>query len=302
MTVSTGTHLNQDSEERAAQDLVRQRIFRIKRLAGMPHVVWRLMEALSDENVGIRELARIIESDQALTAKVLSLANSAYYGFSQQITTVERAAVLIGFQELQMMALGAGLSDVFDVSKAPPGFDGESLWLHCFAVSWLARELALVSDYPVPAEAMMAGLLHDLGKLALATHLADEFAKVLELEAQGLSYAQAEAKAKLYHTQVGYWLAKHWELPEIYLEAIRHHHSPSPNLPYYQTTYLVYLADRVAKSLGFGLVHKSLGKAAEAYTSAINLPERKLRSVIKKAQVEVPPNLEKMKGWLRQGG
>jgi HD-like signal output (HDOD) protein len=290
----------QDLGQEPVRDQVRERIFRIKRLAGMPHVVWRLMEALSDEDVGISELARIIESDQALTSKVLSLANSAYYGFSQQITTVERAAVLIGFQELQMLALGAGLSDVFDVSKVPPGFDGEGLWLHCFAVSWLARELALVSDYPAPGEAMIAGLLHDLGKLVLATHLSEEFAKLLQLEAQGVPYPEAEARLKLYHTNVGYWLAKRWELPALYQEAIRYHHAPSPQLPYYQTTYLVYLANRVAKSLGYGLVQSSKDQAAVAYSNAINLPEHKLRSVIKKAQGEIPPNLEKMRGWLKQ--
>ncbi len=283
-------------------DQVRQRIFRIKRLAGMPHVVWRLMEALSDEDIGIAELSRIIETDQALTSKVLSLANSAYYGFSQQITTVERASVLIGFQELQMMALGAGLSDVFDVSKVPAGFDGEGLWLHCFAVSWLARELALVSDYPTPGEAMIAGLLHDVGKLVLATHMGDEFKKIMYLQAQGMAYRQAEAQLKLYHTNVGYWLAKRWELPELYQEAIRYHHAPSPQLPYYHTTYLVYVANRVAKSLGYGLVHSAKDGAAVAYSNVIDLPEQKLRSVIKKAQGEIPPNLEKMKGWLRQGG
>jgi putative nucleotidyltransferase with HDIG domain len=292
----------QDLSTEPVMDQVRQRIFRIKRLAGMPHVVWRLMDALSDEDVGIRELSHIIESDQALTSKVLSLANSAYYGFSQQITTVERAAVLIGFQELQMLALGAGLSDVFDVSKVPPGFDGEGLWLHCFAVSWLARELALVSDYPAPGEAMIAGLLHDLGKLVLATHVKDEFSKIIELESQGVPYSEAEKRLKLSHTQVGYWLAKRWDLPELYLEAIRYHHAPSPQLPYYHTTYLVYLANRVAKNLGYGLVQSSQDHASVAYTNAIDLPERKLRSVIKKAQGEIPPNLERMKGWLRQGG
>jgi HD-like signal output (HDOD) protein len=291
-----------DLAQETVLDQVRQRIFRIKRLAGMPDVVWRVMDALSDEDVGIRELSHIIESDQALTSKVLSLANSAYYGFSQQITTVERAAVLIGFQELQMLALGAGLSDVFDVSKVPAGFDGEGLWLHCFAVSWLARELALVSDYPAPGEAMIAGLLHDLGKLVLATHVGDEFSKILALESQGVPYPEAEARLKIYHTHVGYWLAKRWELPELFLEAIRYHHAPSPQLPYFHTTYLVYLANRVAKSLGYGLVQSSQDHVTVAYSDAIDLPEQKLRSVIKKAQGEIPPNLEKMRGWLRQGG
>ena len=286
----------------SCQERVRQRIFRIKRLAGMPHVVLQLMDALSDENVGIGELARIIESDQALASKVLSLANSAYYGFRQQITTVERAAVLIGFQELQMLALGAGLSDVFDVRKVPSGFDGEGLWLHCFAVSWLARELALVTDYAVPGEAMIAGLLHDLGKLVLATHLSDEFSKILDLVNQGVPYHQAEAQVKIFHTNVGYWLAKRWDLPEMYQEAIRYHHAPSPSLPYYQITYLVYLANRVAKSLGFGLVQQSQDQAAVAYSKAINLAEHKLRRVIKKAQNEIPPNLDKMRSWLRQEG
>ncbi len=281
---------------------MRQRIFQIKRLAGMPHVVWKLMDALSDQDVGVRQLAHIIESDQALTSKVLSLANSAYYGFSQQIATVERAAVLIGFQELQMLALGAGLSDVFDISKVPAGFDGEGLWLHCFSVSWLARELALTTEYHTPGEAMIAGLLHDMGKLVMATHAREEFSKLLELEAQGYPYYEAEAKLKLFHTNVGYWLAKRWELPELILEAIRYHHNPSPNLPYNHTTYLVYVADRLAKSLNFGLVQESQEQSTEAFSGVVDLPEHKLRYVIKNAKDDIPPNLERMRSWLKQGG
>jgi HD-like signal output (HDOD) protein len=297
--------INQQSDSRSQAspgEVVRQRIFQIKRLAGMPHVVWKLMDALSNQEVGVRELARIIESDQALTSKVLSLANSAYYGFSQQITTVERAAVLIGFQELQMLALGAGLSDVFDISRVPAGFDGEGLWLHCVAVSWLARELALATEYPSPGEAMIAGLLHDMGKLVLATHVGDEFSKLLELEAQGCPYFEAEAKRKVFHTHVGYWLAKRWELPELILEAVRYHHDPRTTLPYYHTTYLVSLADRLVKRLNFGLVQESRQGDAKPDRNLISLPEKRLRHVIKCAKEDVPPTLEHMKSWLNQGG
>jgi HD-like signal output (HDOD) protein len=286
------------ADPKAHLEYVQRRIFGIKRLAAMPQVVWRLTQALADERITINILSQIIQSDQALTSKVLSLVNSAYYGFATKIATVERAAMLLGFQELQLLALGAGLSDVFDLKKAPAEFDVEGLWLHCLAVSWLSNKLAETCRYPTPGEVMISGLLHDLGKLVLVTHLGDLFQDMLELEREGVPYHEAESLLFLHHVIIGFWLGKRWDLPEIHLEAIRYHHAPSPNLPHHVTTYIVHLADRVAKQMGFGLAQASRDVSTIPYSKAIALSEHDLRQVMKLALKELPPFLDKMRGML----
>lgn len=277
------------------EDKLREKIFRIRRLAAMPHVAWRLVEALTDEKTTVKALAEIIETDQALTSKVLSLANSAYYGFSEPVTTIQRAAVLIGFQELQILALSTGLSENFDIRQAPPALDGEALWLHCLAVSWLGRTLAEVAGYPSPAEVMVAGLLHDLGKLVLITHLQKELPPLLERLEQGIPYYQAEEESGLPHTTIGMWLGRRWDLPPVHLEAIEHHHLPQGDLPFFDCTYLVFLADRLAKQMGFGLVHPARPVAAGGHLERVNLTPAVLKQVVQRARLEMPSNLEKMR-------
>lgn len=277
---------------------LRIRVFQIERLAAMPQVVWRLMDALGDERTDALRLERIIESDPAIVSKILSLANSAYYGLPQKITTVRRAVVIIGFQELQVLALGAGLAEVFDLRKVPLGFDGEALWLHCLAVSWAARELAEAARYPIPGEIMVAGLLHDLGKLILVTHLADEFSQVLRLAGQDTPYFQAEEQLGLNHTIIGYWLAARWGLPEIHSSAIRDHHHPQDTGPYCISTCLVALADQLVKELGLGLVQEAPPLDFSTALQAANLSPDRFQAVAESVKEKVPSMLETWKQTL----
>ncbi len=275
---------------------IRRRIFQIERLAAMPQVVWRLVEALGDERTDAHSLASLVESDPGLTSKLLGLANSAYYGLPHKITTIDRAIVIIGFQELQVLALGAGLAEIFDINQSPPGMDGEGLWLHSLAVSWLAKELAQAANYKTPTEVIVAGLLHDLGKLMLATHLSEEFAGIARIIKQGVPYYRAEERQGLQHAVLGYWLAKRWSLPDIHLSAIRDHHTLSVQDPYIETTCLVALADEMVKSLGYGLVHKSRMMNQAMALQVTRLTRENLAEVSMGARRKVPAMLDT---WLQ---
>jgi len=268
----------------------------------MPQVVWQLIDALSDDRTDALKLERIIEGDMALASKVLSLANSAYYGMPQKITTISRAVVVIGYQELEFLALGAGLAQLFDLSQVPLGFDGEGLWLHSLAVSWASRELAEASGYPIPGEVMVAGLLHDLGKLVLATHLADELTRILDLVRKGSPYYKAEAETGLKHSIIGYWLAKRWSLPEIHSATIRYHHAPQTTDPYLRSTCLVSLGDILVKSLGLGLVHEAPPLKEDQLLRAAGLKTRHLDETRQSAQKKLPAMFETWRQMLAKGG
>ncbi|MEW5724169.1 MAG: HDOD domain-containing protein, partial [Thermodesulfobacteriota bacterium] len=233
-------------------------------------------------------IEKLIEGDPALASKVLSLANSAYYGLPQRVTTISRAVVIMGFQELQILAVGAGLAEVFELDRSPAGLDGEALWVHCLSVSWLARELAAVSGYPLPAEIMVAGLLHDLGKLVLATHMLDELARLLDLCREGRPYFQAEEQLGLRHTIIGFWLARRWGLPGLHEAVIRDHHLPLDTGPYYLATCLVHLADRLVKDLGFGLVHEARPADLSPVLRATGLSREQIEAAGRNAEEYIP--------------
>jgi len=257
----------------------RRQVLQIERLEAMPHVVWQLLEALGSERTNAAKLESIIENDLALVSKLLSLANSAYYGFQQRITTIRHAVVLIGYKELQFLALGSGLAGIFDLGKAPRGFNAEALWVHCMAVAWAASFLAEATRQVIPGEAMISGLLHDVGKLVLAVSLKEELIHLLELEERGMPYYLAEEELGLEHTRIGYWLAKRWSLPEVHTAVIQGHHRPQAKSPHVKAVCIVALADRLVKALRLGMVQDSRPWNISKALKVLNLTEKTFREI-----------------------
>lgn len=279
-------------EEQSRASELRRRVFEVERLAATPQVVFELVRVLGDEEASAAKLERVVESDQALSSKVLSLANSAYYGFANKVTTIQRAVVALGFQELRLLALGIGLADVFDPKRFPAGLDGQEMWTHCLAVSWMAKGLAEAASQPAPGEIMLAGLLHDLGKLVLAVYMTEEFDSILRLTGEGAPYFRAEKELGLEHATIGHWLAKKWDLPDLQAAAIRDHHSLRRSDPYFTSTCLVCLADDLTKRLGFGLVHEAEPVDLSAALEETRLTPGRIKVVVKEAKNQIPPLLE----------
>ncbi|MEW6263119.1 MAG: HDOD domain-containing protein [Thermodesulfobacteriota bacterium] len=274
-------------EQTLAPD-IKNHLSRIGRLAAMPQVVWQLMDALADDTTRAASLEKIIESDMALASKVLSLANSAFYGLHRQVTSINRAVVIIGFKELGFLSLGSGLADFFDLKKVPAGFDGQGLWLHCLAVSWTARELAERAFHLNAGEVMVAGLLHDLGKLVLAAHLPDQLARIMEQTRQGVPYHEAETRVGLPHTLLGHCLAENWGLPAVHATVIRNHHAPPADGPHQAAVNLVALADGLVKMMEFGLVQEARAIDKNQALAGSNLSEIGYNAVNKSARDRLP--------------
>ena len=207
--------------------------------------------------------------------------------------------MVIGFQELQFLALGSGLADVFDLKKAPAGFDASGLWLHSMAVAWTARELAEAIFHLDAGGIMLAGLLHDLGKLVLATHLKDDLVEVLRIERRGLPYFQAEIKAGVPHPLVGYLLARAWGLPDLQTAVIRYHHRRDQDSPYVAAINIVALADDLVKSMDVGLAQDAPPLDRDAALKEARLSQVQFNSVIKAAEEQIPSRSDT---WLQMVG
>ncbi len=197
-------------------------------LPTLPTVVSKMIELVDNPKTSAASLARLISTDQALTARILKLANSAYYGFPREISTVNMAIVVLGFNTVKDMGLSLSVLDVFKGGPDSFWFDVAKYWEHSIGCGVAARMLARKYWPRLAAEAFVAGLLHDIGKIILNQYAPKEFAEVMSAVAQGpLELDEAELKIiGTGHAQVGAWLAEKWKLPRIIVEGIKYHHCP----------------------------------------------------------------------------
>ncbi len=206
----------------------------MEELPTLPQVLVGVSRVASDPTSSAADLAEVILKDQALTMKVLRVANSARYGVTaQRITTVSRAVVLLGFQSVRAIAVGLGAYQLLSALRRGGGVL-RSFWLHAVATAVVCQELAELLRYEVPEEAFVAGLLHDVGKLVLAEHDPKAAARVYDAPARGPELLREETRAfGVNHVEVGAELARRWELPDVLVRAIEHHHrhfsSPPPD-------------------------------------------------------------------------
>ncbi len=199
---------------------------RVQTLPMLPAAVHELMVAFRDEDVGFDDLARKIDIDPAITARILRVANSSFYGMSGSIATVGDAIRLIGLRTVETIVMQESLAQPFH-GPGCPTFDFSKYWEHSLATAIAAQELARESGHAMN-EAFTAGLIHDLGSLALASHFPQEYSAVVhDARDRDLPRIDAErASLGIDHCQVGAWIAAHWHFTEPVIDAIAWHHNP----------------------------------------------------------------------------
>jgi putative nucleotidyltransferase with HDIG domain len=196
-------------------------------LPAMPDVVVKVMELTNDQNVAVSEVSALIERDPALTAKLLKVSNSSYYGMRQVVGTLKLALVILGVREVRNIVLGISVLETLRDSKTERLLVREGLWKHSTEVASFAKKLGVHMELSLQGEDFIAGLLHDIGKLALWKQMNDEYVDVykaakergmdlhtLEYEQFGFDHADAAAA-----------IAQAWSLPESLSDALRCHHA-----------------------------------------------------------------------------
>lgn len=183
---------------------------------------------VDDPDTSARALAQAISSDQVLTARVLKLANSSYYGFQQRVGTVSVALVVLGFQAIKDLVLAASVVHHFGKTVNDPSFDAKAFWSHAVAVGAASRHLSRLLRVGAPGEAFTAGILHDIGQVVLREYHPESFDEAIRMHrAEGIPLHEAEiAVLGAGHPQVGGWLCRRWNLPERICAAVEGHHGP----------------------------------------------------------------------------
>jgi signal transduction histidine kinase/HD-like signal output (HDOD) protein len=206
-------------------------IEQLKNLPTLPPVAVRILEVASDENSGRREISRLVETDQSLTAKILRIANSAYLGISREVSTVDKATALLGLDFIRSMALSILVVNTFEGDENE-GFKMTEFWHHSFACAIAAELLAERLKYPRPEEAFVAGLLHDLGKLVLFRWDPDLYARVVSTakDTHSSLLQQEESQLGVGHTKVAKIVMENWKFPESLVSTAWLHHQPVTEL------------------------------------------------------------------------
>jgi len=220
----------------------------VNKLPSLPTVVMELLASLDQEDINIEALAAKITQDQALTAKTLRLANSSFYGMAHQITTIAEAIAILGFRTVRGLVTTAALIDTFS-NQAPGHLRFTPFWRHSIAAAVCARQLAV--HLKLNAEqAYTAGLLHDIGRLVLATEFPREFEEVMTYRAlhDCTPLAAELAVLGIDHATVGQVLTQHWRFPLVMQQAVASHHAPA--VPEGQPlTLAIQVADALAHAL-----------------------------------------------------
>lgn len=223
------------------------KVEKLDNLPTLPRVVSKLSTMVESPTVSTAQVSEMIQADQVLAAKVLRLINSAFFGFPGKIATVTHALVLLGFNAVKGLVLTAS---VFDIMAN----DMLQLWKHSLGVSVASGVIARRIGLKDAEEVIVAGLLHDIGKVVLNVEGPEYFEQVCSKTAESHElFINVEKEVLGFdHTLAGQWLCDKWNLPANLSDPITLHHSPTRAKNAVEATAAVHMADILIRSLEFG--------------------------------------------------
>lgn len=244
-----GIYMNQFHSQK-----LRQTTEKIIGLPTLPTIVTQLITLVGDPSSSARQVSQLISTDQALTAKILKVANSAFYGFPRKISTVQLAIVVLGFETVKNLSLSAAVLKRFSTGTELALFDRQRFWDHTIGCGVAGKMLARKLGYQIEGEAFVAGVLHDIGKLILIEYFPKKFSNALDL-AQKETLTISDAEEQIFgvtHAELGAWLAEKWNLPNSLVETIAYHHRPCEQENPEDLVLLIHLANALIRHFKIG--------------------------------------------------
>ncbi|OCC14317.1 HDIG domain protein [Dissulfuribacter thermophilus] len=220
-------------------------------LPSLPVAVTKFLEVSLNESCDLKELANLAGTDPALSAQILRVANSPYFSKGRSVSSLQQASVVLGLKLLQNIALTIGIYDTFSDLSNLPNFSLGAFWYHSLSTATSARRLAERVGFGEPEEAFIAGLLHDIGQLALIKNYPERYQQLFELASSGKSVTGKEKEIwGKNHAQIGAELLKKWRIQPVICDAIwTHHQLPSEIAQSSLLAKIIYLADILSRSM-----------------------------------------------------
>ena len=318
MKTATGRSRNETGFEPLDEGLVRSMVARVQDILPLPNIVNAILKNVNDPYASLGKVAETILKDQALTAKVLKVINSAYYGIKTPVATVSQAVSLLGLEKIKNLAMAISLAEgLYRFSGLP--FGRGALWHHSQACGVATSLVAEAAGYPNPEETLIAGLLHDIAK-ALWTELFPErfLAAIKAVQVEGRDPLEVEtAYLTVPHTQVGAWMLEKWQLPGIFQKAVARHHDPlaadgDPDVVL--LSYALCLGNIMAKLLNLGEggnyrlgalppdLFKALGLSRSQVAERLRALPRAFFDFVEELKLEGAKNarLDTLAAWLQE--
>lgn len=234
---------------------IARKLLDLENLPTLPAVMMKLLEAVEDEASSANDLTAILERDLAISARVLRLANSAFYGLRYQVESIQRAVVVVGFDAVRMLGLAMSVFDTLN-RRRQFAFDPEAFWLHSLGAAKAAQLLAhTIPGVSTPESCFTAGLLHDIGKYCLALVLQTEYKAVVDTAAAA-NRDLHECESEILHTthmDAAIWIIRKWHLPASLEEPIGYQQRLTDYRgPYRAEAALIGLASDLSRAAAFG--------------------------------------------------
>jgi len=220
---------------------MKQILDRLPTIPSIPIVISEALNIIDNPKSNINQLSEVISKDISLTGQILKLVNSAYYGFPSQITTINKAMALLGFNKVKSIILSVAVKPMM------MSYCGKSVWEHSIKCAVASQTIARSLGVAKTDEAFVMGLLHDIGKMLFVIYNSDKLNEVNRLVGLGADRLTAERMMFGFtHTEIGQELVARWKLPLIIQNCVRYHHKPQDSSNKTMVG-VVYVADRVTQ-------------------------------------------------------
>ena len=242
-----------------ANDIPDKIMEKVSSFPSMPQTGFKLRALLAEKDVSLDEIEGILRNDPGLSANVLRLANSAFFGVPRKVSSLKHAVMLLGVKRFAQIAVSASISKTMD--KAVEGYDlvPGALWLHSRAVSNIAETLAKFKKFEETNDVFTPALLHDMGKLVLGEFLQEESQKIKSLLGGGVPLDIAENMVLgTDHAEIGAQILKKWSFPPELVNAVRWHHDPDSAGKTNTLIDIVHVADILCLMIGIGVGREGL--------------------------------------------
>ncbi len=225
-------------------------------LPAMPQVAAKVLELASDPGTSAAQLQQVISDDQAMTGRILKIANSAMYSCSRRIRTLSEAIVMLGFNSIRSLVVTSAARNLYNTRKSRTGLKERLLWEHSIGCAIACRLLTAERAPALAEEAFLAGLMHDIGKLVLNLRVPERFDEVVQVVYnEGRPFHVTEAELLGFdHTQVGALLVNKWRLSPLLEEAILNHHNLEALTPANPLLLYLDLGNKMCRKMGIGFI------------------------------------------------
>ncbi len=225
----------------------RLHVEKITKIPTLPAIAHEILAIIDDDLVSVNNLLKIIENDPAISSKILSVANSAFFGFRAPVKTLDNAILRIGFDDVKNIAVGISIMTVLDDGKHQNALDYQRIFNHSVTVGLTAKLMSRRFNLALPEEILICGLLHDIGLLILSRYFPEKYLEVLNACEREKTLPDAERKVfDFTHADIGSWLAEKWNLPDTVLDTVLYHHTPSLAKKNLKHVAVIHIADYIA--------------------------------------------------------